>query len=339
MRRLLVVAILVGGLLPLSSVLAGGKMGKVNQFAINMARGGNWREAQYRWSSIETKYPGNPRLLCNLAVAAEAMGQRDVALDYYARALTIDGTDPRLVRNFEEFSSFWSHILEGDEAEAFKARLKEVQMAEPSKGKTAKVQRVEVGLPVPPRLKLDGTESILVISFLTDEMMFLDVNREINRFVRSELRKHSRLQILEITPAPSVPEQTLDDLIANDGFWKFVADEFDADIVISGKIGYLREDVSGFRNIDRTHPATGQKVRRSEFVEQEEFDFALDLLFMDGHDGSLLYRDQFHRKIRYTGGQNDPITAFYELSDSMASDILAIVNTQRRPSSRFVFKY
>ncbi|MDH3628369.1 MAG: tetratricopeptide repeat protein [Acidobacteriota bacterium] len=337
-RRSFVFACVIVAITFGSSVVAERKLGKVNRFAADMAEGGNWREAQYRWAALERDHPDNPRLLGNLAVAAEAVGERDKAFDYYERALVGDLADPRLLRNFEEFSGFWSRTLEDETGEAFKARLAGIRLPKPRGRKKANAQRVEVGLPVPPRLKLEGTESILVISFLTDEMMFLDVNREIVRYLRSELRKNTRLSVLEITPAPAVPEQTIEDLIANDGFWKFVAREFDADIVVSGQIGYMREDVSGFREVDRTNPNTGQKVRRTEFVDQEEFGFGLDLLFMNGKDGSLLIRDKVRRKIRYTGSQNDPITAFYEMSESMTGDILSIVNTQRRPSARFIFR-
>ncbi len=336
--RAWVLATLLMALLGAPAV-AGGKLGKLNAFAADMAKGGNWREAQYRWASLEAEHPDNPRLLGNLAVAAEALGKRDDALGYYERALAADEqVDPRLLRNAEAVASFWRRTLGEDDDSEFKTRVLALPSPPPSPKTKAKALRVEVGLPVPPRLKLDGSESILVISFLTDEMLFMDINREIVRYMRSEFRKNTRFDILQITPAPSVPEQTLDDLAANDGFWRFVADEFDADIVISGRIGYGREDVSGFREVDRTNPTTGQKVRRTEFVEQEEFGFALDLLFMNGRDGSLMLRDQFRRKIRYNGSQNDPITAFYEVTDSLTGDVLAIVNTRRLPSARYIFR-
>ena len=44
------------------------------------------------------------------------------------------------------------------------------------------------------------------------------------------------------------------------------------------------------RSVDYTSPATGQKVRRTQFVEQEEFIYSFDLLFFDGATGELLFR-------------------------------------------------
>ena len=44
------------------------------RFASGMAKDGNWREAQYRWQLVLDRQPDNPRVLNNLAVAAEALG-------------------------------------------------------------------------------------------------------------------------------------------------------------------------------------------------------------------------------------------------------------------------
>ena len=75
-------------------------------------------------------------------------------------------------------------------------------------------------LPLPPRLDVSAMRSLLVASFLVNESELLDLNREIVRFLRAEFRKNSPLRVLDVTPAPAIPEQTLEDLAANAPFWR-----------------------------------------------------------------------------------------------------------------------
>jgi len=135
-----------------------------------------------------------------------------------------------------------------------------------------------------------------------------------------------------------VPEQLFSDLIANREFWKYLGREYGADVIVSGVMLYDRRDASGFRDVDVVSPTTGQKVRQSQFVEEERFGYELDIIFVDGATGELLFRDRLQRSARFRGTQNDPITAFYELSESIAPDLLAIVKPRSREDVRFVFK-
>jgi hypothetical protein len=73
-------------------------------------------------------------------------------------------------------------------------------------------------------------------------------------------------------------------------------------------------------------------------VEQERFLYELDIIFMDGASGELLFRDRLQRSSMFRGTQNDPITAFFDLSESIAPDVLAIVEPRMREDIRFVFK-
>ena len=83
---------------------------------------------------------------------------------------------------------------------------------------------------------------------------------------------------------------------------------------------------------------TGQKVRRSQFVEQERFTYVLDLIFMDGSTGSLRYRDRLQRSAVFPGSQNDPITAFFELSESLREDLLSIIRPRLLQDVRIIFR-
>jgi len=311
------------------------------RFAADMAKRGNWREALYRWNRVTAKRPDDARILNNLAVAHEALGEPETARRYYERALRLSNADERIEANQIRFVRFWSGIAELNDDDDATDQVGSVTDPSASKGKSkgkGKAVRVTVMLPVPPRLDTTGYRTVLVARFLAEASDLVDVPHEMVRFVRSKLRKDRDLEVLDVVPAPEVPEQTLEDLLQNGEFWKYLGREYGADLIVSGVVEYERRDSSGFEDMDRIDPTTGQKVRTSEFVEQERFSYAVDLIIMSGSTGDLVYRDRMQRSSVYRGSNNDPITAFYDLSESLTADVMAIVEPRTLQDQRFIFK-
>lgn len=94
-------------------------------FGIKMAKRGLWSEALFRFKQAEEINPGNPRYLGNMAVAYEALGQFELALDLYQRALKASPSDGDLRRNYSRFVEFYRNFKaetgeegEGEDAEA-----------------------------------------------------------------------------------------------------------------------------------------------------------------------------------------------------------------------------
>ena len=87
---------------------AGGN--ELMSFAADMAKQGNWREAKYRWEQARLKKENDPRILNNLAVAHEALGQPATARKLYARALALAGSDERIENNQIRFERFWDRV-------------------------------------------------------------------------------------------------------------------------------------------------------------------------------------------------------------------------------------
>jgi hypothetical protein len=314
---------------------AGEKPKRTLQFAAEMAKVGNWREAQFRWEGLARTDPDNPRILNNLAVAAEALGDPENAREYYARAVAAGHGDDRIAENKRRFDRFWRQVDADFDADPPGEAVPVSPQGKPSR--KGKAMKVSVSLPVPPRMDLETARTVLVASFLAPDSGLLDFDHELVRFLRSKLGK-SKLEVLRIVPAPAVPEQTLEDLIANSEFWKHLGREYDADLIVSGAVIYGRQDASGFVDVDRVSEVTGQKVRTTEFVEQEEFSYALDVIFMDGAAGTLRYRDRLQRSAVYRGTQNDPIEAFFQINESLSADLMAIVQPRQRLDPRIVFK-
>jgi len=301
------------------------------RFAAEMALERNWREARFRWENAAEARPDDPKILNNLGVASEVSGDADGAAQHYAAALRASDGDPVIAENYRRFKLFWHHVADRDDEWPDPG----VDIGSRIKGKTA---AVTLELPVPARLELRGDESLLVTSFLVQETDLLDVNRELVRFLRGELRKHSGLEILDVNPPPAIPEQTPEDLLANREFWTHIGRNYSADLIVSGIFSYHREDASTFKDVDVISPSTGQKVRQSRFVEQEQFQYELDVFFIDGARGELRFRDRFRRSVIFGGSQNDPLEAFYSLSESIAGDVVSVVASGRRTEGRVIFK-
>lgn len=129
-----VVTLLVAGLLASSAVSA--KKSKPKQrrvtaaeqmsFGVDMAKRGLWREALFRFQRARQLDPNLPRVLNNLAVAYEAVGDFDRALEHYKMALAADPSNRDLKKNYARFVEFYqsfrpveesSEAAENDDAE------------------------------------------------------------------------------------------------------------------------------------------------------------------------------------------------------------------------------
>jgi len=87
-------------------------------FGIQMAKRGLWNEALFRFQQAERLEPGNARVLNNMAVAYEALGQFDLALDAYQRAIKAAPSNAEIKRNYSRFVEFYRSFKAagGDEA-------------------------------------------------------------------------------------------------------------------------------------------------------------------------------------------------------------------------------
>jgi tetratricopeptide (TPR) repeat protein len=77
------------------------------QFGVDMARRGLWREALFRFLQAERLDPDNPRIYNNLAVAYEATGDFDKALEYYQKALRAAPDNRETRGNYARFVEFY----------------------------------------------------------------------------------------------------------------------------------------------------------------------------------------------------------------------------------------
>ena len=84
-------------------------------FGVNMAQRGLWSEALFRFERA-SEARRDFEVLNNLAVASEALGQFDQALEYYQEALALAPSDPELRNNYNRFVSFYESFRVQEEA-------------------------------------------------------------------------------------------------------------------------------------------------------------------------------------------------------------------------------
>ena len=88
----------------------GGEKNAQLAFGIEMAKRGLWNEALFRFSRVLKERPGDVRVLNNMAVAYEAIGEFDLALEHYKRALEGDSSNRELRRNYAQFVEFYESL-------------------------------------------------------------------------------------------------------------------------------------------------------------------------------------------------------------------------------------
>lgn len=76
-------------------------------FGVTMAQRQLWNEALFRFRQAARLDPSNPRVFNNLAVACEATGNFEEALENYRKALRLSPTDRTLKANYTRFVEFY----------------------------------------------------------------------------------------------------------------------------------------------------------------------------------------------------------------------------------------
>lgn len=103
-------------LLPASSMAGEGPdLDSEISFGVKMARRGLWSEALFRFKRAAEQRPDDGKVLNNLAVAYEAVGQYDNALLAYREALKADSNNRELKRNYSRFIEFYQAFKPAEE--------------------------------------------------------------------------------------------------------------------------------------------------------------------------------------------------------------------------------
>lgn len=197
--------------------------------------------------------------------------------------------------------------------------------------------QVHVILPLPERINMTGIDTLLVTRLvLLNDNPKVDLNREFTGLLKREFRKQTSLKVLDVDPPP-LPEQSLEELVANSAFWKDMGEKYGADLILTGSLGYEITDRSGFVQEDFISPVTGQRIRRTRFADREGFEMKLRLYFLRGRTGKLVYDDKFIEDTTVDGKANDALTVLFGMFDHIEADVLGIVSRKQKTETRTLF--
>jgi tetratricopeptide (TPR) repeat protein len=117
-------------------------------FGVDMARRGLWSEALFSFQAAARLEPQNPRILNNLAVAYEALGEFDQALEHYKQALQIAPESREAKSNYSRFVEFYQSFRAA-EKRAADAKAGQAKKAEEAAEEAAEEPAPSPKLPLP----------------------------------------------------------------------------------------------------------------------------------------------------------------------------------------------
>ena len=211
---------------------------------------------------------------------------------------------------------------------------------------TGGVDQVRLRLPLKAKLPLRGNERIGLAPMIivTDaekgrdkRLANVDLQAEFQRFLKKQLEKRTRFEIIQTPADVKLPTQVLTELAKAQEFWASVGQSTGSEILVSGSLEFKIEDRSGYKTEEYTSPIDGRTYYRQVYVEQTGFLFDIVLLVFDGRTGEKLLQDQF-KDFRQTGSRRaDELQGLFENLFSLESQILNTFVARDREAERYIF--
>ncbi len=210
----------------------------------------------------------------------------------------------------------------------------------------AGVDQVKLRLPLKPKLPLRGNERIALAPFIvvTDaekardkRLATVDLQGEFHRFLRKQLEKKTKFEIIQTPADLKLPTQNLTELAKAQEFWASVGTQTGAEILVSGSLEFKIEDRSGYKTEEYTSPIDGRTYYRQVYVEQTGFMFDIVLLVFDGRTGEKLLQDQFKDFRQTSSRRTDELQGLFENLFSLESQILNTFVARDREAERYIF--
>jgi hypothetical protein len=208
------------------------------------------------------------------------------------------------------------------------------------------VSQVRLKLPLKPRLPLRGNEKIVLAPFLIvteaekgrdKRLANIDLQGEFHRFLKKQLEKKTKLEVVEAPSDVKLPTQSLTELSRATEFWRALGATTNADIIVSGSLEFRIEDRSGYKTEEYISPINGQTYYRQVYVEQTGFLFDIVFLVFDARSGEKLLQDEF-KDFRQTGGRRaDELQGLFENLFSLENQILNLFVAREREADRYIF--
>jgi hypothetical protein len=208
------------------------------------------------------------------------------------------------------------------------------------------VDQVKLRLPLKPKLPLRGNERIALAPFILvadpekakdKRIANVDVQAEFHRFLKKQLEKKTKFEVITTPLNVKLPTQNLVDLGRAQEFWAAVGTQTSAELIVSGSLEFRVEDRSGYKTEEYQSPIDGRTYYRQVYVEQTGFVFDIVFLVLDGRTGEKLLQDEF-KDFRQTGSRNrDELQGLFENLFSLENQILNTFVPRDREAERYIF--
>ncbi|HEY7112905.1 MAG TPA: hypothetical protein VIA45_08230 [Thermoanaerobaculia bacterium] len=209
------------------------------------------------------------------------------------------------------------------------------------------VEQVRLRLPLKPRLPLRGNEKVVLAPFLIvteadkvrdKRLANVDIQGEFHRFLKRQIEKKTKLEVVEAPPDLKLPTQNLTELGRSVEFWRALGNTTGGEVLVSGSLEFRVEDRSGYKTEEYVSPINGQTYYRQVYVEQSGFLFDIVFMVFDGHSGEKLLQDEF-KDFRQTGSSNrsDELQGLFENLFSLENQILNLFVAREREADRYLF--
>jgi hypothetical protein len=211
----------------------------------------------------------------------------------------------------------------------------------------ASPEEVKLRLPLKAKLPLRGNERIALAPFIlvTDaekardkRLQNVDLQGEFHRFLKKQLEKKTKFEVVEAPPDVKLPTQNLTELARASEFWTAVGAQTNSEIVVSGSLEFKVEDRSGYKTEEYTSPIDGRTYYRQVYVEQTGFLFDIVFLVLDGRTGEKLLQDEFKDFRQTSSRKADELQGLFENLFSLENQILNTFVARDREAERYIFK-
>ncbi len=193
---------------------------------------------------------------------------------------------------------------------------------------------VTIQHPMKERIPPDKYKSILVAGFLAEEDK-LNLNFETVKYLRTELRKNTPYKVIEEKPI-EIPSARIEELPSDTDFWKSLAIQAKAELIMWGRINYTAEPTAELKEMSYRHPVTGRILTATQLVERTNFKVELDLYFSDGSSGEVVYQDKYSQTIPYKERPSADLPIFFNLMNRILPSILGVLIPQKMTDARYI---
>lgn len=210
---------------------------------------------------------------------------------------------------------------------------------------SADVIEVNLKLPLRPRLPLGGDQKLAIAPFIivitdqearTDRGAKVDIQSEFSRYLKKQISKATKLQIVEIG-STRLPGTSMKELEANRDFWRELSARSGADFILTGVIDFDVEDKSGYRTEEYVSPVDGRTYYRQVLIETTGFVFDIVVAVFDGDTGEKLIEENFRDFKEFDQRNYDEILGLFENLLALESQLLGIFVSQDTSATRYVF--